>query len=193
MIGYDTINPMRAGQPRHRAWKPLVIAAGTPHQTMVRDVRGEGRWATASVADTTMERRRIVFHHTADGYTGHVDPLGQLAMMELMRGQAPWGLPYNFIVFPNKGGRIWYLNDVDKGWPHTYGGNDATAIAGWGNYMEEEAPAVLVARMLRLADALASMWGRWIPEYQHRDFTPTKCPGSGLYGLLPREGRQRGA
>jgi hypothetical protein len=108
----------------------------------------------------------------------------QLARLELERNHGKWGLPYNFIVEPAPPFRVWYLNDVDMGWPHTYGGNDACAIAGWGNYEVDSPPLGMVRKMGELADALAVMWDRSIPEHLHRQFTPTACPGVNLSAIL---------
>jgi hypothetical protein len=108
----------------------------------------------------------------------------QIARLEILRNASPWGLPYNFIVEPGRPWRIWYLNDVDMAWPHTYGGNDAVAIAAWGDYEEDRAPLGMVRRMGFLADALATMWDRYLPEHLHRDFTPTVCPGQHLSAIL---------
>jgi hypothetical protein len=96
-----------------------------------------------------------------------------------------YGLPYNFIVWPTAGTPAYYLNDVDLCWPHTYGHNCDVAIAAEGNYETTPAPAPLVQKMTRLADALATMWGVYLPTYGHRDCYPTACPGQYLYGALP--------
>lgn len=170
----------------------VVIAEGTEWATTVRDVRREGRWARSSMPTINMDKRAIVYHHTAGGLAVDYEPLQQLQVMELARNDGEWGLPYNFIVFPGKRGKVWYLNDVDSGWPHTLGYNWATAIAAWGNYSVAHPDPRLVQRMMRLADALASMWGRWVPEIQHADVMPTQCPGNHLRALLPSQDRQRG-
>jgi hypothetical protein len=100
-------------------------------------------------------------------------------------------VPYNFIVMPRHGFRIYYLNDVDSSCAHTYGFNWATAIAAVGDYSAHPPPDGMVGRMLRLADALASMWGERVTEIQHRDVFATECPGNLLSPLLPGQGRQR--
>jgi hypothetical protein len=110
----------------------------------------------------------------------------QLARLQLLRAEWPFGIPYNFLVEPFAPFRIWYLNDVDQAWPHTSGHNHHTAVAAWGNFDEVRPPRGLPARMHRLADALATMWGHWVPEMQHRDVYATRCPGAALGDMLRR-------
>lgn len=164
----------------------LEIAAGTPYAVVVHDVRNVGPWSTPSAIDMNGRKRTILYHHTAGGTMERLRIGRQMVEMRAMRDQSPYGLPYNFIVMATAPYRIFYLNDVDRAWPHTYGWNHATAIAAWGNYSLYEPPAVLVRRMWLLADALAHMWGAWVPEMQHRDVVATQCPGAYLSPLLIR-------
>jgi len=169
----------------------LMIAEGTEWETLVYDARQLGPWAKPTPGDVDPAQRDIIYHHTvAPPWAGQGWEY-QLDAMERMRNEAPWGLPYNFVVFPTGRGRIWYLNDVDQRWPHTWAHNEATAIAAWGNFSLERPTRRLVGKMLKLADALASMWGRYIPESQHRDWYATECPGNNLSPHLPRAGQRR--
>jgi hypothetical protein len=161
----------------------LLIAAGSRHQVVVYDVRGLGPWAVPT-RRVEGQARRVVYHHTASAAPDVRSLKTQLARLELERNGAPWGLPYNFIVEAFRPWRVWYLNDVDMAWPHTYGGNDACAIAGWGNYEEEPASLSMARRMGFLADALATMWDIYVPEHLHKQFTPTACPGRHLSAIL---------
>lgn len=169
----------------------LEIASGTRFATTVRDVREMGPWATPGKPHKEGDPRVIFYHHTASAL-----PVGNRwgAVAEWLavgRREWPFGVPYNFIVMPRHGFPIYYLHDVDYAWPHTYGYNHATAIAAVGDYDAHEPPAGMVTRMLRLADALATMWGERVPEWQHRDVFATACPGRYLSPLLPQWGRQR--
>jgi hypothetical protein len=164
----------------------LLIASGSGRQIVVNDVRDIGPWATPT-RRTEGQARRIVYHHTASAAPDVRSLRTQLARLEVERNVGPWGLPYNFIVEPFRPWRIWYLNDVDMAWPHTYGGNDAVAIAAWGNYEDAQPPRSMALRMGFLADALAVMWDTYVPEYLHRDFTATACPGQHLAAIMAEE------
>lgn len=165
----------------------LVIAAGTDYQVHVLDARPFGPWSEESKLQINKEARLIVYHHTASRAPVFERVNDQLASLQLLAKESPYGLPYNFIVIPAKPWRIFYLNDVDKCWPHTYNYNCATAIAALGNYETSEPPAVLSQRMGKLADALATMWGQYVPEKLHRDLGPTACPGQYLSARLFHE------
>ena len=170
----------------------LVIAAGTEWETIVRDARSLYRWAVRGRERLETDGRVIVYHHTAGGNTNAASQRVELARLAETASQSEWGLPYNFVVMPAPPFRAYYLNDVDSCWPHTYGYNHGTAIAAWGNYSQEHPDPGMVGRMVGLADALASMWGFWVPEIQHRDAAATECPGNHLSPLLPASNRQRG-
>jgi hypothetical protein len=154
---------------------------------VVRDVRHLNAWAVSSAIDLKDRKRTIVYHHTATGHVMRYSVRQALDAMDSVKNTAPYGLPYNFVVFPEYPWPVYYLNDVDQAWPHTYGWNHATAIAAWGNYSVDEPPTGLVRRMWHLADALATMWGEYIPEIQHRDVYATECPGNLLSPALRRE------
>lgn len=188
MIG---ATPLFAGDVSVRSPGAILVAAGTPWETLVRDVRSFYRWAEPTSPCYKGGKRTIVYHHTASGLpTGRSTHRELDFMLNLARGSR-WGLPYNFLVMPGGHHRIYYLNDVDECWPHTIGHNSSTAIAAVGNYSTHVPRPTMVKRMLRLADALASMWGEWVPELQHRDVDATECPGTNLAPLLPQNGRQR--
>jgi hypothetical protein len=171
----------------------LLIAAGTDWQIVVRDARQIMHWATPTAMRINEGGKLIVYHHTAGGVGAKRSARYELNLLIQMAHEAPYGLPYNFVVMPAPPFRVWYLNDLDRAWPHTYGYNWSTAIAAYGNYSEDQPDPRMVARMLRLADALASMWGEQVPEVQHRDVVATECPGNNLAPLLPAHGRQRDA
>lgn len=161
----------------------LVIADGTQYRTSVLDCRSMGPWSEES--RVSMDKPRlIVYHHTAST-PSRLHMVGQqLDRLRMEASRAPFGLPYNFLIWPARPFRIFYLNDIDHAWPHTYGFNYATAIAALGNYEVDEPPEGLAERMTDLADALATMWGQYVPETTHRDVYPTACPGQFLYPKL---------
>lgn len=169
----------------------LEIASGSEWATTVRDVRSLGPWTTPSAVRTNRSGKLIVYHHTASDIPTGSGWGSVRAWLEAGRRTWPYGVPYNFLVMPKHGFRIYYLNDVDGAWPHTYGYNWATAIAACGNYSDYPPPVGMVERMLRLADALATMWGQRVTEIQHRDVYATECPGDLLAPLLPHHGAQR--
>lgn len=169
----------------------VTIAAGTDFYCNVWDVRPFGPWATESVGAIRKEGHTIVYHHTASDVPWSPAWRAIRPWLDTGRRTWPWGVPYNFLVVPQAPHRIYYVHDVDRCWPHTQGYNCATAIAALGNYSTTPPPADMVARMLRLADALATMWDEWVPELQHRDITATECPGNLLSPLLPGHAHQR--
>jgi hypothetical protein len=171
----------------------LLVAAGTQYETQVRDARGLVEWSPLASRRHIKEDRLILYHHTAGEVPPHRSTRAELDALIVEARGGKWGLPYNFVVMPGGHHRIWYLNDIDANWPHTYGHNGATAIAAMGNYSHMIPRATMVERMLRLADALATMWGLQVPEWQHRDVYPTECPGHLLSPLLPQKDRQRSA
>lgn len=163
----------------------LVIAAGTAYATHVRDARQLFAWSRSSGVSAD-RARTIVYHHTA-GRQPLVHGRGQqLEWLQMEAAGGSFGLPYNFVVFPEPPHPIYYLNDVDLMWPHTYGWNHATAICALGNYEEWVPLRSMVTVMWRLADALATMWGQYVPEIQHRDVYATVCPGRFLSPMLKR-------
>lgn len=164
----------------------LVIAAGTRYEIAVRDARSFIRWAKPSLPFRGDVPRRIVYHHTAGGRVAKRTAQAELNVLIAMARDSEWGLPYNFIMMPAPPFRIFYLNDVDMCWPHTYGHNCDTAIAVYGNFEEERPDPRVPLRMMALADALATMWAVWVEETQHRDWNATVCPGAYLSPLLPR-------
>lgn len=169
----------------------LVIAAGTQFEIAVRDARSFIEWSAETVGIPVRNPRRVSYHHTAGGVAAKRSARYELNLLIEMARSSEWGLPYNFVVMPAPPFRIWYLNDIDKAWPHTYGDNGGTAIAAYGNYSVDRPDPRLPQRMMALADALATMWQSWVEETQHRDHQATECPGHHLTGLLPRLGLQR--
>lgn len=169
----------------------LVIAAGTPYEMAVRDARSFIQWSKPTVGVPIEHPHHIVYHHTAGGVAAKRTARYELNLLIEMARSSEWGLPYNFIVMPAPPFRIWYLNDIDQAWPHTYGHNGATAIAAYGNFETDRPDKRVPGRMLALGDALATMWGEWVGESQHRDWYATACPGRHLVGLLPSWANQR--
>lgn len=170
----------------------LVIAAGTPFSVIVRDARSLYSWANSTGEWDWGDERVIVYHHTAGGSLKRRSHRSEILDMMEMARHSQYGLPYNFIVMPTHPYRIYYLNDVDRWWGHTWGYNHGTAIAAWGNYSSNPPPDRMVGRMVELADSLATMWGEWVRETQHRDHMATECPGNLLAPLLPSAASQRG-
>jgi hypothetical protein len=163
--------------------KFLTIAEGTDAQIVVWDVRADYQFAQLGRGTGPGPHRAIIYHHTADDRQAD-DPDAQLALMKKMADEDAFGLPYNFVVWGGLMPRVWYLNDVDHAYPHTYDWNDATAIALQGNYQVISPNAGAVARIWRLTRALESMWGGPLPHYGHRDLYATLCPGINLYNAL---------
>lgn len=164
----------------------LVIADGTPDRTVVWDVRGLEQWAAPTGGPHPhSDPHPIIIHHTVTDPAGtHTRP-GQLAHLRRIRDTAPYGLPYNFVLFPT--GRPWYVNDVDRCWPHTWGYNAATAIACAGNYELLRPGPAMLRRLATLVRALAHMWR---PQHRcvvlaHRDVAATACPGRYLAPVVP--------
>lgn len=148
----------------------------------VKDIREDEQWSNPSWDVSRTPKVQLYLHHTAGSNeralaARRLDQ--QLALMRAERDAAPFGLPYNFLVFPN--GRIWYLNDVDNSFPHTYAHNDDTAICLAGNYELVKPTHNATKQIGRLIDALRAMWGWEEPVLGHRDVYPTACPGKYLY------------
>ena len=165
-------------------WDELVIAEGTEWETLVLDVRRVRTWCEPSGGPQPRPPALIVWHHTV-GNAHDADPEAQLMELRRMADVDQFGLPYNFLVWPDPKPVIWYLNDVDGAWPHTLHHNsDAVAISLHGNYERDEPSDASVAAMHSLTNALMSMWGAEIKVVGHRDTSATACPGKHLYGAL---------
>lgn len=161
----------------------LVIADGTPNAITVCDVRDWRQWAQSTGTGEPGPASGIYLHHTASALTG--DSVNdQMVAMEAAADNDPYGLPYNFVVFPGAWLRVYYLNDVDVCWPHTLGHNCDTAIAAWGDYDAARCPHMLAVRVRRLVRALRTMWGVEVPTYGHREVYATACPGRYLWREL---------
>lgn len=161
----------------------LTIAAGTPYAVDVFDVRRGQLWALSTGRRASGPPAALWWHHTCGPAVETAPPRQVNAMLRMAR-TSEHGLPYNFIVWPTEGTPAYYLNDVDLCWPHTYGHNCDVAVAAEGNYETTEPPSAMVSKLMRLADALATMWNVTLPTYGHRDCYPTACPGKYLYPLL---------
>ncbi len=161
----------------------LVIAQGTEWETTVYDVRGREPWAVESFRRNPGPSQGIYWHHTVSTSTA-TELSYQYQWLVEHRSGGPYGLPYNFIVFPSLPHHVWYLNDIDKAWPHTYGHNDATAVCAVGNWDTTVPPKSLADRMWHVSHALMNMWGDAIPIFGHRDTFATACPGRYLYSDL---------
>jgi hypothetical protein len=163
----------------------VVIGQGSEWETTVLDVRGDAAWAQESFRRNPGPSQGIYWHHTVSrSDASEVEEQYQWLLNH--RNEGPYGLPYNFIVFPSAPHHVWYLNAVDKAWPHTYGHNDATAICAVGNWDANTPPDTLAERMWHLSHALMVMWGHDIPVFGHRDTYATACPGRYLYADLQR-------
>jgi len=163
----------------------LVIAAGSEYETRVFDLRALRDWRKGfGGGPVDMENREIIWHHTASAGTRLSRIKHQIARMEVECQGSPYGLPYNFVVWPGRQPRAYYLNDLDQTSPHTRGHNHHSAIAFWGNYEHEVPELAMVGLGTRLADAIATMWARYVPESLHRDYTATVCPGKNLVPYL---------
>jgi hypothetical protein len=163
----------------------LVIGEGSEWEVTVYDVRHCAAWAQESFRRNPGPSQGIYWHHTVSRCDAS-DVEEQYQWLLNHRSEGPYGLPYNFIIFPASPHTVWYLNDVDKAWPHTYGHNDATAICAVGNWDVNTPPLELADRMWQVSHALMVMWGHPIEVYGHRDTFATACPGRYLYAELQR-------
>ena len=161
----------------------LIIGEGSEWEVTVYDVRHCAAWAQESFRRNPGPSQGIYWHHTVSRCDAS-DPEEQYQWLLNHRSEGPYGLPYNFIIFPASPHTVWYLNDVDKAWPHTYGHNDATAICAVGNWDVNTPPQSLADRMWQVSHALMVMWGHPIEVYGHRDTFATACPGRYLYADL---------
>lgn len=161
----------------------LIIADGTPYATTVLDVRADRQWAQCEGDRAAGAPAAIYLHHTADSQSARWQ-LGQLDIMNRAADADEWGLPYNFVIWPGAEPNIYYLNDVDQCWPHTYGHNCDCAIAAWGNFEVNQGARLVALRMRRLVRALRLMWGEEVPTYGHREVFATACPGQYLWRQL---------
>ncbi len=176
----------------------LTIAEGTEWQTTVWDAREFANWADVSYFGKHDSPESLFVHHWAAQRWGYksihwYDQVGCL-LAEALAG--PYGLPYNFIVFNSGENRIWYLNDIDLYWPHTYNNNGECALAVPGNfepyipspqrkpYVADEPTDELVTTIARLHGALSAMWEKRLILLGHRDVYATACPGANLYSRL---------
>ena len=161
----------------------LVIAEGSEWEVTVYDVRHCAQWAQESFRRNPGPSQGIYWHHTVSRCeeTGVEE---QYKWLLNHRSEGPYGLPYNFLIMSREPFHVWYLNDVDKAWPHTYGHNDATAICAVGNWDVTPTPPGLADKMWQVSHALMVMWGEEIPVFGHRDTFATACPGRNLYADL---------
>lgn len=161
----------------------LTIAADTDWEVTVYDARTVAPWAAPWGNTHTNPAREIYWHHTVSRCQA-TDPEAQLEWLIAHKNEGPYGLPYNFVVFPDAPATVFYLNDIDKNWPHTYGHNDCVAICAVGNWDVDVPPQQVSERMWHLSHALMMMWATDIPVLGHRDCFATACPGRHLYGQL---------
>ena len=162
----------------------LTIGEGSEWETVVVDVRRYKRWSTPSGTPVVSPPRLVVWHHTVGPVTDG-PPESVVDHMYAEANSAQYGLPYNFLVNGGANPTIFYLNDVDQAWPHTYGHNgDAVAICAAGNWESQEPPDALVDAMWRLSHALMVMWGEVLPIQGHRETYATACPGKYLFARL---------
>lgn len=161
----------------------LIIGEGSEWEVTVYDVRHCAQWAQESFIRNPGPSQGIYWHHTVSRCDAS-DSEEQYQWLLNHRSEGPYGLPYNFIIFPASPHTVWYLNDVDKAWPHTYGHNDATAVCAVGNWDINTPPQSLADRMWQVSHALMVMWGHPIEVYGHRDTFATACPGRYLYAEL---------
>lgn len=129
----------------------------------------------------------LVWHHTADAYTGgnrasNVDHAQ--AMQYFHQNVRGWAdIAYNFLVFPNgdvfvgrgfevrgagaaDGSREW-----NKGYIH---------VAFVGDFRTKEPTAAAVAASNLLVEHLRSRGARIPKQYGHGDLMATSCPGAGV-------------
>lgn len=162
---------------------PLVIAQGTEWETEVQDVRRTGWWANPTWEPMPPLQRELFLHHTVTGWDSFGEWEELRYLVDIAR-EGQWGLPYNFVMFPTFPHRIWYLNDVDISYPHTYANNQDTALAVVGNFEHDPLTNTLAGAIERWVGAMRHMWGNpTMPLRGHRDVFATACPGANLYPL----------
>jgi len=154
----------------------VIIADGTDWAIGVSDLRRDRSWATATGRRGLTHPGLVIHHVGRHGPGGWLYP--QMAYMHTAADRSPYGLAYNFLIFPD--GAIFYLNDVDLPWPHTRGHNHWCALGLAGHYSLASPTLKMADAAITLAGALASMWGitPWVVK-GHRDLGATVCPGDG--------------
>lgn len=156
----------------------LDIAAGTEWQSRVYDVRELGKWARATMHRGGGPPSSIVVHHTGPVPSMPTLAGEQIYAMEQAAPNWPYGIAYNFLLFPGGRCNVYYVNDVDWCWPHTLNANCATAIGVWGDWRHRHLPRRPMRRLKRLIGALRSMWDAPVPVAPHWRYTGTECPGT---------------
>lgn len=169
----------------------LVIAAGTPDEIGVYDVRAHRDWAGSWTPRPNSPHDEIFWHHTVTTYAGGLSWLLQYEHLIEIERDAPHGLPYNLVLFDVPPFIPWYVNDLDLALPHTGGHNDDVAIAAIGNYDIDTPSVGLVGAMFKTSRAIWRLWHPLLEGQQprirgHRDVFPTACPGRYLYAHIPR-------
>jgi hypothetical protein len=158
----------------------LVIGAGTEWEETVKDVRQDYRWATPMNWRTTSPHAFHFLHHTVSRYFGG-DFEKELAHLRHLADTSPYRLPYNFITFQSDDATIFYLNDIDKSWAHTYAHHDDIATCVVGNFENDVPTQNLLDRLYRHFQAIGGLYlpnpPAWLP---HSAVYPTACPGQNL-------------
>jgi hypothetical protein len=163
----------------------LWIASGTPYGTEVIDLRDMYPWAKSTGYASPRSERYLIVHHTVTPPpTWRV--VDEVIALIKVANTAPYGLPYNFVVTPP--GTVYYINDVDKAWPHTLNYNAHTAIACLGDYDKNPTESTMITSLEQLLHALREMWAG---QYEcvvraHREMPGnlTRCPGDKLYEVV---------
>lgn len=162
--------------------KSLIIAQGTPFEIAVWDIRNEGpreggQWAEPGYMTRGDQLKQlIVLHHTTADFEAQ-NTTAQLIKLDQMAIADRYGLPYNFVFFEGRYPRVFYVNDIDKPWPHTVTQNEAIAVAVMANYERWYPPVWVGEKVANLCGALRAMLGSVIPIKGHQDISPTVCPG----------------
>lgn len=158
----------------------LVIAAGTEWEETVKDMRGDYHWANEMDWHTTSPHAWHFLHHTATRYFGG-DFLKEVDYLKRLADSAPYRLPYNFITFQSDDATIFYINDIDRSWPHTYAHHDDIATCVVGNFENDVPTQNLLDRLYRHFNAIGNLYlpnpPGWLP---HSAVYPTACPGRNL-------------
>lgn len=153
----------------------------------VWDLRNTYRWTEAGLHIRDRDVRRIMIHES--GWEER--PGGQMAQIDAMRQLAEHGengLPYNFVVWPGKWRRIYYVNDLDYAWPLWQENGDCAAICAWGAFRWAKPPTGLAWRIRQLILALREHYGHHLSVRFHEQVNGALCPGAFLQEDLIRLG-----
>lgn len=160
-----------------------VFNQGKHTACAVWDLRNTYRWTEAGMHLPQRDVRRIMIHESGiEERPG--SQAGQISAMQQLSHFGEQGLPYNFVVWPGKWRRIYYINDLDYSWPLWQENGDSAAICAWGMYRFDPPPTGLAWRIRQLVIALRTHYGHHIAVRFHEWVNGSFCPGVRLQEQL---------